>query len=218
MAGWAREWEGTHLEILVRGLLVLLGHGAWAALAECADGGEDGEGDGDAEGGVAEDLPALAWRREGTRAVGAEGDPVSCRHNGISTVSPPRGTSAMHSTAPSAQSGTDTEPTQLLHHLRRSSRARVRGRDSRLTSFLLLQRHLGPIGLHAVTQGHPQVGLLLRRQGLPSLLDVGEGRARDGVGGAAGGRSYDGGPGRGGEGAGRWGAKHFGWVVGGGRW
>lgn len=68
----------THLEKLVRRLLVLLGHGAWAALAQGADGGEHGEGDGNADGGVAEHLPALAWGWEGTRAVGAEGDPVSC--------------------------------------------------------------------------------------------------------------------------------------------
>ena len=47
------------------------------------------------------------------------------------------------------------------------------------TSFLLLQRQLGPIGLHAVTQSHPQLGLLLRRHGLPSLLDIRQGRAGD---------------------------------------
>lgn len=41
------------------------------------------------------------------------------------------------------------------------------------TGLLLLQRQVGPAALHAVTQGHPQVGLLLERHSLPALLDVG---------------------------------------------
>ena len=53
-----------------------------------------------------------------------------------------------------------------------------------LTSFLLLKGQLGPALLHAVPQGHPQLGLLLGRHGLPSLLDVGERRLGDGVSGA----------------------------------
>jgi hypothetical protein len=64
------------------------------------------------------------------------------------------------------------------------------------TSFLLLQRQLGPVDLHAITQGHPQLGLLLRRHGLPALLDTGQRRAGDGVGvadlRAVSSRSYDG--------------------------
>ena len=52
---------------------------------------------------------------------------------------------------------------------------------SRHTGLLLLQGHLGPVNLHAVSEGHPEVGLLLRRHGLPSLLNVGEGRVGDGV-------------------------------------
>jgi hypothetical protein len=54
------------------------------------------------------------------------------------------------------------------------------------TGFLLLVGQLGPVAdLHAVAQGHPQVGLLLRRHRLPALLDVGEGWVGDGVGGSA---------------------------------
>lgn len=49
------------------------------------------------------------------------------------------------------------------------------------TGLLLLQSHLLPVHLHAVAERHPQVGLLLRRHVIPSLLDVGEGRVRDGV-------------------------------------
>ena len=49
------------------------------------------------------------------------------------------------------------------------------------TSLLFLECQLLPIGLHAVTEGHPQIGLLLRRHVFPSLLDVGERRVGDGV-------------------------------------
>lgn len=51
------------------------------------------------------------------------------------------------------------------------------------TGLLLLNGQLLPVALHAVAQGHPQVSLLLERHALPSLLDVGEGRVGDGVGG-----------------------------------
>lgn len=67
---------------------------------------------------------------------------------------------------------------------------RLRGRDGGIfaveeslerTSFLLLEGQLGPVGLHAVTQSHPELGLLLEGHALPSLLDVGEGWVGDGV-------------------------------------
>lgn len=82
---------------------------------------------------------------------------------------------------------------------------------SGLTSFLLGEREVVPVFLHAVPQGHPQVGLLARRHALPSLLNVGERRVRDGVarGGAAEGRGLRGGAQ---QGAGRRGAHHGGWV------
>jgi hypothetical protein len=89
---------------------------------------------------------------------------------------------------------------------------RVVGRAmSGLTSFLLSEREVVPVVLHAVPQGHPQVGLLAGRHALPSLLNVGEGRVRDGVarGGAAESRGLRGGAQ---QGAGRRGAHHGGWV------
>lgn len=43
-----------------------------------------------------------------------------------------------------------------------------------------------PVGLHAVAELHPELGLLLRGETFPSLLDASESRVRDGmVGGSA---------------------------------
>lgn len=42
------------------------------------------------------------------------------------------------------------------------------------TGLLLLDGHLVPVNLHAVPQLHPEVGLLLRGQSLPALLNTGE--------------------------------------------
>lgn len=53
--------------------------------------------------------------------------------------------------------------------------------NCRHTSLLLLQSELVPVGAHAISQGHPQVSLLLGRHGLPSLLNVRESRVGDGV-------------------------------------
>lgn len=50
------------------------------------------------------------------------------------------------------------------------------------TSLLLLHRQLIPVNLHAIPQLHPQVGLLLRWHGLPSLLNVCESWVADGMG------------------------------------
>ena len=49
------------------------------------------------------------------------------------------------------------------------------------TSLLLLESKLVPVHLHAIPQSHPQVGLLLRRHSLPSLLNVRQSRVRDSV-------------------------------------
>ena len=76
------------------------------------------------------------------------------------------------------------------------------------TSLLLLKGQLSPVGLHAVAESHPQIGLLLRWHALPSLLNVCEGWVGDGVGSAAGRWSYDAGARRGGDGAGDWSAEH----------
>lgn len=51
------------------------------------------------------------------------------------------------------------------------------------TGLLLLESQVGPVLLHAVTQGHPELGLLSRGHALPPLLDVGQRRVGDGVGG-----------------------------------
>lgn len=52
-----------------------------------------------------------------------------------------------------------------------------------LTSLLLLDRQVVPVLLHAVAESHPQLSLFLEGHALPSLLDVGQGRVGDGVGG-----------------------------------
>jgi hypothetical protein len=49
------------------------------------------------------------------------------------------------------------------------------------TSFLLLHGQLVPVNLHSVPQGHPQIGLLLRRHALPSPLNVRECRVGNSV-------------------------------------
>ncbi len=49
------------------------------------------------------------------------------------------------------------------------------------TSFLLLHCQCGPVLLHAIPQCHPQIGLLLRGHGFPSLLDIRQGGVGDGV-------------------------------------
>lgn len=56
-----------------------------------------------------------------------------------------------------------------------------------LTGLLLLEGQLIPVLLHTVAEGHPQFGLLGQRHALPPLLDIGQGRVRDGV--VGGGRS-----------------------------
>lgn len=49
------------------------------------------------------------------------------------------------------------------------------------TGLLLLQGQVVPVNLHAVTELHPQLSLLLRRHGLPTLLDTSQGRVGDGM-------------------------------------
>jgi hypothetical protein len=50
------------------------------------------------------------------------------------------------------------------------------------TGLLFLDRQLLPAALHTITEGHPEVGLLLEGHALPSLLNVGKSRVGDGVG------------------------------------
>lgn len=54
-------------------------------------------------------------------------------------------------------------------------------KNCRHTSLLLLESKLVPVSAHAIPQRHPQIGLLLRRHGLPSLLNVRKGRVGDSV-------------------------------------
>lgn len=54
-------------------------------------------------------------------------------------------------------------------------------KQSRRTSLLLLQSELVPVGAHAIPKSHPELSLLLRRHGLPSLLNVCKGRVGDSV-------------------------------------
>lgn len=58
------------------------------------------------------------------------------------------------------------------------------------TGLLLLQGELSPVLLHAVSQRHPELGLLGVGHTLPPLLNVGKGRVRDGVGGGGSPRDY----------------------------
>lgn len=63
---------------------------------------------------------------------------------------------------------------------------RAQFRDRRLTGLLLLEGQLSPASLHAIPQSHPELGLLLHRHAFPSLLNVGQRRVGDGVGGRRG--------------------------------
>lgn len=51
-------------------------------------------------------------------------------------------------------------------------------------SLLLGKRELRPVSLHSVSEGHPQLSLLLGRHPLPSLLNVGKRRIGDRMGGS----------------------------------
>lgn len=61
------------------------------------------------------------------------------------------------------------------------SERKTRQTDETHTGLLLRKCHLIPVDLHAISQRHPQIGLLLRGHALPSLLDIGERRVADGV-------------------------------------
>lgn len=67
---------------------------------------------------------------------------------------------------------------------RRNGAGTVGTEGDPVRSLLLSKRELSPVGLHPIPQRHPQLSLLLRRHGLPSLLDVGQRRIGDGVGGS----------------------------------
>jgi hypothetical protein len=68
----------TYLEVLVAGLLVLLGHGGRLATGEEASGTEQHTGCTDTQHDVHEDLGALTRRSLSTGTVRTESDPVGC--------------------------------------------------------------------------------------------------------------------------------------------
>lgn len=63
-----------------------------------------------------------------------------------------------------------------------------------LTSTLLHGSQFRPGTLHAIPQGHPELGLLLGRHSLPPLLDVDEHGVGDGMGGGGADGGGEGGP------------------------
>lgn len=65
------------------------------------------------------------------------------------------------------------------------------GLAGRLTGLLLLDGQVGPVLLHAVAEGHPQLSLFLQWHALPPLLNVGQSGVRDGVAGGGGGGGSD---------------------------
>ena len=69
----------THLEILVRLLLILLGHRTWISTGECVRECVDEEANADTDRTVEEDFSALAWRSLGSRTMRAKSNPVCCR-------------------------------------------------------------------------------------------------------------------------------------------
>lgn len=73
----------THLEILIRHLLVLGVHGLGRRASLRSDGEEDDEGDADADEGGPDDLEGLVGRGQGTGAMGTECDPVCWRGGGV---------------------------------------------------------------------------------------------------------------------------------------
>ena len=73
--GWPRGGEAD-LEVLVRSLLPLPGHGVRRRTGERPHGSEDDEGDADGDGGVHSDLAALVGGGLGAGTVRTEGDPV----------------------------------------------------------------------------------------------------------------------------------------------
>ena len=74
----------TYLEVLVGGLLVLLGHGGRLATGEEAGGTEDNTSSTNSGHDVHEDLHVLSGRCLSTGTVRAKGDPVGWRMESVS--------------------------------------------------------------------------------------------------------------------------------------
>jgi hypothetical protein len=69
----------AYLEVLVRRLLPLLGHGARRWLGKHTHGSEETERNTDTNEGVKEDLATLIGRGLGTGSMSTEGNPVCCK-------------------------------------------------------------------------------------------------------------------------------------------
>ncbi|KAL2276900.1 hypothetical protein FJTKL_00368 [Diaporthe vaccinii] len=149
------------LEVLVGSLLPLARHGVWWGLGEHAHGSEDGQGGTEAGEDVEYDLLVLVGGGLRTWAVRAESNPIGYEAFVSAFV------------GWSVRMGRPAEVTML----------RWGSGWCTLTGLLLLEGQIGPVLLHAVAQSHPQLSLLLQRHALPSLLDVGQGRVGNGVGG-----------------------------------
>jgi len=176
----------TYLEVLVAGLLVLLSHGGRLAAGEEASETEEHTGCTDTQHDVHEDLGALTRRSLSAGTVRAKCDPVSCV-SGLALkfvcyFVPYRIWDHVACIAKKLFklwcAGID--PADHSIHIAIFPPS-SNGQDSRRTSLLLLQSELVPVGAHAIPQGHPQLGLLLGRHGLPSLLNVCKGRVGDSV-------------------------------------
>jgi len=77
LGGDTSNWLGLlGNEDLVGGLLPLLVHGSWWWLCEETSSGEESEGNGNTNHGVAKDLDTLSWRSLRAWAVWAESNPV----------------------------------------------------------------------------------------------------------------------------------------------
>lgn len=193
-----KERAQSYFEILVGLFLPLLGHGVWCRLGEHATRAEEDQADEDADGDAQGNLLALIGRRQGAGPVRAERNPVGCfvvsisgqffrfRNREMCSMT------QLHSPATRAgrQLGLHVlpdAPTELVGASTSCLEAPSTVLVVELTGLLLLEGQLIPILLHTVAQGHPQFGLLGEGHALPPLLDVGQGRVRDGV--VGGGRS-----------------------------
>lgn len=184
----------ANLEVLVGSLLPLARHGVWCGLGEHAHGSEDGQGGTEAGEDVEYDLFVLVGGRLRTRAVRAESNPVgyeafASASLGWSIFVPHRrlGRDRQGPIGPDRCRSTclrlDGAPRGALGSIGGNDDAALGLGGGALTGLLLLEGQVGPVLLHAVAQSHPQLSLLLQRHALPPLLDVGQGRVGDGVGG-----------------------------------
>lgn len=76
----------SHLEVLVRRLLVLLSHGRRRLATEGANNSEYNEAGKKADGSVEDNLPGLIRRGLGAGSVGTEGDPIGWQYVSLGSV------------------------------------------------------------------------------------------------------------------------------------